>query len=272
MTWCTILPPQNIHNVILNLCGFTGLDLNLALESHLAPVFATSNWTQASYEISVGFIASSVDLYMNGAPIRMSSDGGHTCDETQLATIFNSTKINFSVFSWTGGPLLLHNVKQSRGPFCALAMRKAKMQSMNVYGPPLKFYSSTSNFDMNETNIIGLELCFSAIELLDDTILHPQVFSSLGNFELSGCSLRRIKTDVFKKMRFLQFITFTLYNLKGFLHGNGIEWMNHLGFNASGLTRDAFKTEAGSTCNDSCQNLLNNMARRKATKKRAKRP
>jgi hypothetical protein len=60
-------------------------------------------------------------------------------------------------------------------------------------------------------------------------------------------------------MQLLSEIILDLYNLKGFIHGNGIEWMSYLGSNNSKLTPGSLKRDAASTCDDSCQNLLNNL-------------
>jgi hypothetical protein len=78
----------------MNFCGFTGLDLNLTIQRYTSP-FPADNLTQTPYNLRVGYIASSVDLYMNGTPIVMSTDGARTCDETQLAKILNNTNILF---------------------------------------------------------------------------------------------------------------------------------------------------------------------------------
>jgi hypothetical protein len=79
---------------------------------------------------------------------------------------------------------------------------------------------------------------------------------------LYSCPLSRppwdnycIQSDVFKSMHSLKaFILF--YNLKGFVHGNGIEWMRYLGSNSSTLTPDLFK---GTICDDACQKLMNSL-------------
>jgi hypothetical protein len=98
-----------------------------------------------------------------------------------------------------------------------------------------------------------------AIEHLDNTILHPQVFTYLTDFRMNGCTLRHIQSEVFKNLQFLQFLTFTLYNLKGFVHGNGIEWMKHLGSKNSILNANFLKRKSGSICDDACQNLIYNL-------------
>jgi hypothetical protein len=243
-----VFPVQAAESRVLNFCGFTGLDLNVGLESPMASVNA-----------SIGYLASSVDLFMNGVPIEMSTDGGRTCDETQLAAILNNTKMNFSVFSWTPRGLLFHNIKQPRGPLCPLAFKDVNIQILKVYGSPLTFFPSLSNSVMSGTVITNLELANMAIEKLDATIIHPQVFFSLRMFTMTDCTLRHIQLDVFKNKPSLQFITLVLYNMKGFVHGNGIEWMSYLSSNSSILNPDSFKGVTQSTCNQTCQNLLNNL-------------
>jgi hypothetical protein len=255
----SIFPTQGVHNVLLNFCGFSGLDLNLTLVSQQAPSFAISNWTQASYEMDIGYIASSVDLYMNGTPIVMSSDGGRTCDETHLAAIIKTTKMNLSVFrwvSWAGGQLVLKNVKQQRGPLCALAFKNVKLQVLIFKGSLVKFFPTTSNTDMSGTNILNLDMYDLAIEKLDATVLHPQVFSSVTSLTLYRCSLRHIQLDLFKNMQSLRSITLSINNLKGFVHGNGIEWMSYLAPNSPDLTPGSLKS---SVCDIACQNLLDNV-------------
>jgi hypothetical protein len=254
----SILPTQDVNDVLVYLCGFTGIDLNITFGSQLAPLFATNNWTEAQYFLSIGYISSAVDLYMNGAAIVMSSDRGRSCDETQLAKIFNKTKMNFSVFSWAEG-LYIRNVKQPHGPLCALVFKNTNLMFLNVHGIPLKFVSTQSEYDLSGTNIFDLELQYIAIEQLDATIIHPQVFSSLTKLTFISCSIRRIQPDLFINMNSLQLITLGLYNLKSFVHGNGIGWMSCLGSSNSTLTPDSFKGQAGSTCDNACQNLLNSL-------------
>jgi hypothetical protein len=117
------------------------------------------------------------------------------------------------------------------GPLCALAFKNVYLQSLYVQGPALKFFPTSSQVDMSGTIINKQALSTMAIEQLDATILHPQVFSSITSFYINNCLIRRIQTDLFKNMHSFQFINFNLYNLKGFVHGNGIEWMRYLGSN-----------------------------------------
>jgi hypothetical protein len=64
---------------------------------------------------------------------------------------------------------------------------------------------------------------------------------------------------VFKNLKLLQYVLLSLFNLKGFVHGNGIEWMSYLGPNSPELLPDSFKGQNESTCNITCQNLLNSL-------------
>jgi hypothetical protein len=243
----SIFPAQGVQDVLLNFCGFTGLDLNLTLQSELSP----------AYQLNIEYTASSMDLYMNGASVEMSTDGGRTCDETQLTAIFNNTKMNFSVFSWTtNAELIIQYIKQSRGPLCALAFKNAKIICLSVYGPPLKFFSTASNFNLSEIYIYSFQLSDSVIEQLDATIIHPQVFTALGDFRMYGCSVRHIQFDLFRNTSFLVFLIFNLYNLKGFVHGNGIELMSFLGPNSPQLFPDSFNGQTDAACDDACQMLL----------------
>jgi hypothetical protein len=43
------------------------------------------------------------------------------------------------------------------------------------------------------------------------------------------------------------------------VHGNGIEWMSYLGPNSPELLPESFKGQNESTCNLTCQNLLNSL-------------
>jgi hypothetical protein len=156
--------PASVSSVSLNLWGFTGIDLNLTLGSQLLNNIVRHNWSQTGYLFNgYQYIGSSVDLYMNGAPIVMSSDGGHTCDETELAGIVNNTRMNFSVFSWSAQQIVLRNVKQSRGPLCALAFKNTNITQMLVYTSPVIFFSTISNVDMNGTSIQILTMCHMTI-------------------------------------------------------------------------------------------------------------
>jgi hypothetical protein len=184
------------QSMSIKILGFKGLDLNLLpqLGAYLA------NSAQQNSEIScMTYSLSSVDLYMNGDPVVMSTDGGHSCDESQLIEIFNKTPVSTSIYTWAANNTIFTNLIQSRGPLCPLAIKNAKMTSMQVSGgQPIKFFSEKSRFELN-TNISELFLNFVAIEKLDNTILHSQVFSQLEKFSLNG-ALKRIAVDVFKGM------------------------------------------------------------------------
>jgi hypothetical protein len=240
-------PTQYQQNVFVNLIGFNGLDLNLTFQNLLV------------VPCNIEYIGSSIDLYMNGVPIVMSSDGGRTCDETQLAAIFKNNKMNFSVFNWKAQVLTLFNIKQSHGALCALAFKNVNLESLTVIARLPKFFSSKSNVDMSGTSIYNLVLSEIVIEQLDLTVLHPQVFASLFMLSIYGCSIRHIQPDLFKNLPNLQTIILNLYNLKGFIHGNGIEWMRYLGSNSSTLTPEWLNSEIESTCDNACQKLLNSL-------------
>jgi hypothetical protein len=54
-------------------------------------------------------------------------------------------------------------------------------------------------------------------------------------------SVKRIETEVFKEIRDLQKIDLGMNNLKGFIHGNGIEWMNYDNYYANRLNISRFE-------------------------------
>jgi hypothetical protein len=108
---------------------------------------------------------------------------------------------------------------------------------------------------MNWSDFIFKIHC-SAIEQLDGSVLHPQVFAFLTKFVLYQSTVKRIQTDLFKDFTLLNFVDLELWNMKGFIHGNGIEWMRYLAQNSSPFNPNSF---LGNICDFYCQSQLNSV-------------
>jgi hypothetical protein len=208
-----------------NLLFFKGLDLNMTIpEDNYRHLFDA--WSDSINSMFFGFAP--FELYFNGELLKMSSDGGQTCDETQLVEIFKQTNHNFFGLS---SSLFLHQLRFTR-KWCASVFRNLYLSLLLVEGQPIRFYSENSTlFNASNINCVirSLELNQTIIENFNKEILHPQLYGRLQTLSVSG-AIGKIQTDIFKDLVELSFFQLAIYNLRGFLHTNGIEWTRYLNF------------------------------------------
>jgi hypothetical protein len=106
-----------------------------------------------------------------------------------------------------------------------------------VYIETLQFYPErTTDFDCR---ISELEISATTIELLDRMTLHPQVFARTERVSLGGI-IGKVEHDIFKDLSLLKSLTLQIYNIRGFMHTNGIGWMRFLNSNYTGTFKPAF--------------------------------
>jgi hypothetical protein len=239
----TILPKQSL---ILSFYGFNGVDFN--------STFTNFSHSTSGNLLDFHFTFAKFDFYLNGKPWEMSSDGGSTCDETELIKIIDKYKygifgeldylsINFEFLS--------HNSNFKK--WCLLIFKNANIDELHFKGKPIRFFTGNSTYNISGIQYVNFENL--VVDNLDKEILHPQVYSLLNDLSITG-AVKKIETDVFKEMNNLTTINFEIYDLKGFIHGNGIEWMNYLNYYTPRVNISRFEL----TCDLECIRLFNSSA------------
>jgi hypothetical protein len=219
--------------------GFDGIDLNFTCTSSLYGFNDTS--------LELAFTFAKFDFYLNGKPWDAS-----TCNDTELASIFD--KERYGIFGVLASLYITFEFQSSYSNFkkwCPWVFKNAQIDDFRTIAKPIRFYPGNHYYNFS-SGIRSASFANLAADNLDKEILHPQVYSLLDHIIITGC-VKKIETDVFKEMKNLQFMELSVYNLKGFIHGNGIEWMNYVNYYTSRLNTSRFEL----SCADKCLKLLN---------------
>jgi hypothetical protein len=230
--------------VSLRFDSFDGIDLNFTLTNRTY----TNNETPVNFE----FAFAKFDFYLNGKPWEMSSDGGKTCDETELLKIIYKYKYGiFGLLEYVTFNFEFQSRNYNYKKWCPLVFENAAISDLNIEAKPIRFFSGNSF--INKSSFQSVTFYNLVADNLDKEILNPQVYSLLKKLTITG-AVRKIETDVFKEMKNLEFIILTIYDdFKGFIHGNGIEWMNYVNYYTPRLNLSRHELE----CDLECLKLLN---------------
>jgi hypothetical protein len=68
--------------------------------------------------------------------------------------------------------------------------------------------------------------------------------------------VKKIQADVFKEMKKVKFIVLEIFNFKGFIHGNGIEWMNYINYYACPANSSSLQFECDQQCLETLRSLI----------------
>ncbi len=205
----------------LMLTWFTGIDLNATLPS--TNFTSMNKWQALAWEMRFEG-PKPLDLYFNSELVEMSSDGGRTCDETQLLEIYKQTSVTFFSLKQT---YLLFVVMSFPRKWCASTFKNVTLKTLMVYGQPVRFFSRNTS-SLFDCSISNLKITKATIEHLDREVLHPQVFGRTVSISVHSSSIRKIEPDVLKDLTSLNTLYLTINNIKGFMHANGIDWMQYL--------------------------------------------
>jgi hypothetical protein len=228
------LPRGQVFN--LNFYGFNGIDFNFTIAKYF-----TSNIT-----VIFSFTFTKFDFYLNGNLWEMNSNEHSSCNDTQLINIFNETK--YGLFGLSTSLYInfeLHSPNSNFKKWCPLIFKNSNTVLLQINGKPIRFYTGNSSY--NQSNIQTLYFNNLVVDNLDKEILHPQVYSSLNQIWITG-SVKKIETDVFKELKNVRNIYFKINDFKGFIHGNGIEWMNYVNYYAPPFNMSRFELECGFEC------------------------
>jgi hypothetical protein len=121
----------------MSFAGFTGFDFNASLPSNKFEYL--SEWEDLYFDL-----AGSFGLYFNGELIKMSSDGGKTCNETDLLNMFNRRNKSSGFFSFSPTNLMFGN-SETRVPtkWCASSFKNVNIQKLHVTTNSFRFFSKT---------------------------------------------------------------------------------------------------------------------------------
>jgi hypothetical protein len=182
----------------------------------------------------------------------MSSDGGVTCNEAELIKIIDKAKYGiFGAYDLFTINFEFQSPNSNFKKWCPLIFKNARINDLQILAKPIRFYRENSSHNISN-KIFSVDFDSLLIDNFDKEILHPQVYSSLNSISISG-SVKKIETEVFKELRNLQTILIVVNYLKGFLHGNGIEWINYVNFYTPRLNMSIFELN----CDFKCMLLLN---------------
>jgi hypothetical protein len=155
----------------LTFLNFRGIDLN-------ATAVPSRNYKSLErlrnirMDIDLEVRRAGIGLYYNGDLIKMSSDGGRTCDETQLLEIFKTS--NSTIFSLKAS-LSLSNMKYPR-KWCPLAFNQAHIHKLGIRFQPIRFFQentlSSADFDCDITYLL---IDSMVIEHLNREVLHASI-------------------------------------------------------------------------------------------------
>jgi hypothetical protein len=154
----------------------------------------------------------------------MSSDGGRTCDESELINIFKKTNSTFFSLSDT----LEFNFMRFSRKWCANSFSNVNLLHLKIFEQMIRFFPAniTSTFSCY---IASLEYYFTTMEFLNKELLHPQVFGQTQLISVVG-SIGKVELDVFKDLTSLTILDLRLFNSRGFAHANGVEWMRYFNY------------------------------------------
>ncbi len=226
----TILAENNFTGLVrVDLTSFSGIDLNVTLDS--SQYRNLLSWRSVVQQHR--FQISSLDLLFNGKILKMTADNGRTCDEAESLDAFNQT--NGYTFFTSMQTLSLKSSRFTR-KLCPLVFKTVSLDTLYTFGPLLKFYKENSDayskLDGLSSAISTLHLRSAVIENLDRELLHPHVYANTFQIKIE-CSIGKIEVDVFKELTALSELLMSLNNFRGFLHSNGIEWMQYLNYHVS---------------------------------------
>jgi hypothetical protein len=176
----------------------------------------------------------------------MSSDGGNTCDET--AFIKTVDKYKYGIFDELSVMSINFELQSPSSNFerwCPLLLKNTHIVKLRIQAKPIRFVTSNSSY--NVSGIQNVEFYSLVVDKFDKEILHPQVYSLLNTIVIIG-SVKKIETDLFKDIKYLQEIVLSMNDLKGFIHGNGIEWMNYVNYYANRRNVSKFELECDLNC------------------------
>jgi hypothetical protein len=202
---------------------FTGLDLNTSFDPSLSPF---PPFFLNYFLLYLSFIRSaSFDLYLNGELVNTGSDDGKTCDESELVSVFSRTSTSVFSLSYT----FKFTQVVFRRKWSALAFHNVQISQLSMAEDnAVRFYPENSKYRLN-CNIKILRISSTTIEHQSREVLHPQVFSSTETIEIEG-SIGKVELDVFGDLTSLKALIMMVYNLRGFIHTNGLEWMEYLNY------------------------------------------
>jgi hypothetical protein len=215
--------------------GFDGIDLNFTLKNN--------SYTHGG---SFYFTFAKFDFYLNGKPLKMSSDGGRTCDEAEFNNIVRGYKHQF--FGYLEHLDITYEFQSPNSNFekwCPLIFSNTNITELNLHAKPIRFYAG--NYSNLISRITIANFYNLVAENFDREILHPQVYSLLEQIQIVG-TVKKIENDVFKEMKFLRWITLQINDLKGFFQGNGIEWINSVNFHIKSLNISTYELKCGLKC------------------------
>jgi hypothetical protein len=225
---------------LLNFYGFGGIDLNFttnySYSANVNPLYLT-------------FTSAKFDFYSNGTLVEMSSDGGTSCDDKELIKIIDKAK--YGIFGQLSLLSINFELKSHNSYFkkwCPLIFKNAHIGELQIVAKPIRFYTGNSSYNISIQSVSFNTL---VVGNFDKEILPPQVFSGIKALIITG-SLKRIQTDVFKEMKNLLHTYLDIFNLKGFIHGNGIEWISYFNYYAPRFNTSRFEL----TCDSACLKLL----------------
>jgi hypothetical protein len=205
---------------MISFTGFAGLDLNATRQDHSA-YLATFSSTILNFGYSRSF-----DLFFNGEPVKMSSDGGETCDESHLRSIFNN-KTERSLFSlaydWS------YSLRVPRR-WCASTFSNTEtIEGLTVEGPMIRSYpqNTTSAFNCTVQSLLIRHL---TIEVFNRKVLHPQVFAQTETMRIEYSLIGKLELNLFKDLTSLRSFFLKIFNLRGLMQANGFGWARYLNY------------------------------------------
>jgi hypothetical protein len=179
---------------------------------------------------TIYFVLSTIEFYVNGTP-----PNGYTCaqdlipDESNLNVSFFSAYVNSISINF------LNTYGSSSQGICSHLFKNAQIGGLQLFYQTdtflfvtlFRFQNDSSTLLSINSSIDSLSIDSSYNYKIDKGILHSLVFEKLIELECEGL-IKSIQTDVFKNLKFLNYISFSLNSLGNFYHQIGLQWMDFL--------------------------------------------
>jgi hypothetical protein len=231
--------PQ-MPDIDLAFLGFNGLDFNFSSVFKSHPLIKPKR-------LSFYFVFPEFNFYANGESVVMNS----SCDESELVKSLN--KGIFSAASSLTVNLESKSPDSSFTKWCPMIFKNVKLDTISTIGKPLRFsqesdaQSDVEIYDANFENLV--------VNYLDGDILNSQTYSKVNYFYIGG-TVKNIQKDVFKELKGVKNIGLEIYNLKGFIHGNGLEWMNYINYYATPSNSSPLEIRCDKNCLKTLKSLI----------------
>jgi hypothetical protein len=235
-----VFPNMSDNTINIAFLGFHGLDFNFS------SVYKSHRLIDPK-QLGFYFVFPEFDFYLNGEKVEMSSP----CNESESVKISN-----YGIFSAASSLTLNFEYKSPDSSFknwCPFLFKNASLNTILTIGKPLKFNQGTVAQSDNN-NIMSVEFDYFVVEYLNNEILSSQTYSNVKNFFIRG-SIKNVQMDVFKELKGVETIILYIYNLKGFIHGNGIKWMNFINYNMTAANSSLLEIK----CDQQCLKKLRSM-------------